>query len=73
MPQPNEMVRPLNPHDVLLGEYLGTQLTAAVLRLAGTIDGLILLWGQIIGLGGGVLLIARLSKSRSATPNTEAM
>lgn len=73
MPQPSEMVRPLNPYDILLGACLGTQLTVVVLRLAGKIDGSILLWGQIIGLGGGALLIARLWKSRSATPNAEAM
>ena len=65
MSQQAEMERKINPWDVLLGICFGVQLTVIILRLAALVDVSASIWGQLIGVLGSVLLIARIWHGRS--------
>ena len=72
MSKRTEMERQINPWDVLLGICFGAQFTVVVLRLAALVDVSVFVWGQLIGVLGNVLLIARFWHARSKNSNTLA-
>ena len=70
MPQRTEMERQINPWDILLGICFGAQFTVVILRLAALVDVSVFVWGQLIGVLGSVLLIARYWHARSNNSET---